>query len=178
MSQIHCSYILFFAFSWKVYRDDSGCCWLVCALGLNTFTSKNGRCCGQPQNLFTLMPTLAPSCTVVLANLICSPSSGVSSGSMHTSEHTSASKLAVRSLISLCFIVGNAPLGQLIVCMVNGKGLFAVTLGWEMMGHSSISEVYCISECTFMECKAMCLNWKGGQPVRCSLFASQLLRSL
>ena len=47
MSQIRCSYILFFAFSWKVYRDDSGCCRLVCALGLNTFTSKNARCCEQ-----------------------------------------------------------------------------------------------------------------------------------
>ena len=32
-----------------------------------------------------------------------------------------------------------------------------------MLGHPSMSEAYCISECTFVECKAVCLNWEVSQ---------------
>ena len=45
-----------------------------------------------------------------------SPVIGCNSGSVQTSLHTSVRRLAVKSLISLCLIVGNPPLGQESAC--------------------------------------------------------------
>ena len=56
--------------------------------------------------------SLAPSCELAVAPVRCSVVTACSSGSMRTSLHTSVSRLAVRSRISLCLIVGSPPLAH------------------------------------------------------------------
>ena len=62
------------------------------------------------------MSSLTPCCELAVAPVRCSVVTGCRSGSMQTSMHTSASRLAVRSQISLCLIGGKPPLVQESAC--------------------------------------------------------------
>ena len=66
----------------------------------------------SPQNPFITMSGLAPSCTLTVDRAKSSCETDCNSGSVATCEHTSVNNVAVRSLISLCRIEGNPPLGQ------------------------------------------------------------------
>ena len=67
---------------------------------------------GSPQNPFAAMSSRAPSWWLAVAPVRISLGTGCRPGSMHTSWHTSVSRVAVRLRISLCLIKGNPPLAQ------------------------------------------------------------------
>ena len=58
------------------------------------------------------MSSLAPSCTLAVDRAKSSCETGCNSGSVAACEYTSVNNVAVSSLISLCRIEGNPPLGQ------------------------------------------------------------------
>ena len=58
------------------------------------------------------MSSLASSCVLAVDKENSSEETGCNSGSVATCEHTSVRSLAARSLISLCLIEGNPPLGH------------------------------------------------------------------
>ena len=91
---------------------DSGQLLLEGAWGLKTLTSQRVLSCLPPQKPFTAMSSRAPSWVLVEFRLKVSFDKGCRSGSVLTSWHTSVSKLAVRSLISLCRRIGKPPLEQ------------------------------------------------------------------
>ena len=82
------------------------------AWGLKTFTSQRVLSCLPPQKPFTAMSSRAPSWILGEFELKVSVDKGYRSGSVLTLWHTSVSKLAVRSLISLRCRIGKPPLGQ------------------------------------------------------------------
>ena len=82
------------------------------ANGLKTRMSTKARSDLPPQNPFMTMSSLAPSCVLAVDKENSSEETGCNSGSVATCEHTSVRSLAVRSLISLCLIEGNPPLGH------------------------------------------------------------------
>ena len=82
------------------------------AWGLKTLTSQKVFSCLPPQKLFTAMSSRAPSWVLVEFELKVSVDKGCRSGSVLTSWHTSVSKLAVKSPISLCRRIGKLPVGQ------------------------------------------------------------------
>ena len=77
---------------------------------MNTLTSKNVSSNLPPQKPLAFMSSRLPSCSL--------PVSG-SSGSTSTSAHISLKMFATTSRISLCRIVGMAPVGQLRACAVS-----------------------------------------------------------
>ena len=83
---------------------------------MNTRTSRKVLSCLPPQKPLAAMSSLAPS--VVIADRPDSTSLDTScrSGSTWTSWHTSVSRFAVMSLISLCRMEGNPPRGQESTC--------------------------------------------------------------
>ena len=83
---------------------------------MNTRTSKKARSKGPPQKPFAATSSLAPSSVMAEAPESASPVMGCSVGSMDTLLQTSEMRLAVRSLTSLCRMVGNPPLGQDSAC--------------------------------------------------------------
>ena len=87
-------------------------CLLEGACGLKTLTSKYVRSRRPPHNPFAAISKCAPSWVLAEVADKCSPEIGCRCGSVQTSLHTSDSRLAVRSLISLCLIEGNPPFGQ------------------------------------------------------------------
>ena len=82
------------------------------AWGLNTLTSKKVLSKVPPQNPFAAMSSRAPSWRLAEAPVKVLFDTGCNPGSIHTSWHTSVSKVAVRLRISLCLIEGNPPLAQ------------------------------------------------------------------
>ena len=66
------------------------------------------------QNPFITMSSQAPSYTLTVDREKSFCETGCNSGSVDTCEHTSVNNInvAIRSLISLCRIEGNPPLGQ------------------------------------------------------------------
>ena len=85
------------------------------ANGLKTLTSKNARCL-VPQKSTATTSSLAPSSRLEDFNRRCSFESGWSAGSIPTPMQTSSNNSAVRSLISLCLLIGNPPQLQLSAC--------------------------------------------------------------
>ena len=83
--------------------------------GLKTLTSKNARCL-VPQKSTATTSSLAPSSRLEDFNRRCSFESGWSAGSIPTPMQTSSNNSAVRSLISLCLLIGNPPQLQLSAC--------------------------------------------------------------
>ena len=81
-------------------------------VGVKIFTSKNATC-QFPQKFLAATSTLASSFALAVACCSSSPDRGCNTGSSKTSWQTSVSNMPVRSLISLCRILGKAPLGQL-----------------------------------------------------------------
>ena len=73
---------------------------------------EHSRSKGPPQKPLAATSSLAPSSVMAEAPESASPVMGCSVGSMDTLLQTSEMRLAVRSLISLCRMVGNPPLGQ------------------------------------------------------------------
>ena len=65
-----------------------------------------------PQTPFAAMSSRAPACELAVAPISSSSVTGWSSGSVHTSLHTSMRRVAVRSRMSLCLIDGKPPLAQ------------------------------------------------------------------
>ena len=82
------------------------------ANGLKTRTSTNARSDLPPHNSFITILSLAPSCVLAVDNENSSGETGCNSGSVAPCEQTSVSNLAVRSLILLCLMEGNPPLGK------------------------------------------------------------------
>ena len=83
---------------------------------MKTLTSKKVFSCLPSHALLADMSSLAPSCEFAVVPDIWLGDTGCSSGSMRTSLHTSVSKWAVKSQISLCLIVGKPPLAQESAC--------------------------------------------------------------
>ena len=88
---------------------------------MKTQTSKQVLLNLPPQKPLAAMSRRAPSWTLDEAPVSDSPVIGCNYGSVQTSLHTSVRRLVVRSLISLCLIVGNPLLGQELECMFHGK---------------------------------------------------------
>ena len=82
------------------------------AWGLNTLISKYVLSKVPPQTPFAAISSRAPACELAVAPISSSSVTGWSSGSVHTSLHTSVRRVAVRSCISLCLIDGKPPLAQ------------------------------------------------------------------
>ena len=78
--------------------------------------SKNAPWCLSPQNPCARTSNLAPSSVFVVLCWNCSPESVWRSGSTATLWQTSARRLAVMSLTSLCLSEGNPPCAQLKAC--------------------------------------------------------------
>ena len=79
---------------------------------MKTLTSKKVRSNRPPQKPLAATSSLTPSSLIAEAPESASPVIGSRVGSMHTSWQTSAIKFAVRSLISLCRMVGKPPFGH------------------------------------------------------------------
>ena len=82
------------------------------ANGLNTLTSRNPLSYVPPQKPFATTSSRAPSWVLAVALVSCSLESGCKVGSTATPGQISVSRLAVKSLISLCRKRGILPLGM------------------------------------------------------------------
>ena len=88
---------------------ESWVCLFEGAYGLKTLTSKNALSNLLPQKPSAAISNLAPSCLLADAPDSASPVMGCRCGSMATLWQTSAMRLAVKSLVSLCRIDGKPP---------------------------------------------------------------------
>ena len=87
-------------------------CLMGHARGLNTWTLKNVLSYLPPQNPLAAISSLAPSWWLAVAPTRVSPGAHCKPGSMHTSWHTSVSKVALILRISLRILDGNPPFTQ------------------------------------------------------------------
>ena len=76
-----------------------------------------------------------------------SPVIGCNSGSVQTSLQTSVSRLAVRSLISLCLIEGKPPLGLERTCSTENLAPVAQTAYVRVPRWSSMNKLACNQTC-------------------------------
>ncbi len=83
---------------------------------------------------------------------------GCKSGSTLTSWQTSVRTEAVKSLISLCLIIGKAPLGQERACSTENLEPHTHVVGKSACGHPTIPESDGIPECALVEVEPILLK--------------------
>ena len=116
-----------------------------------------------PHTPLAEISSLAPSCELEVAPVRCSFFTGCSSGSIQTSLHTSVSKLAVRSRISLSLIVGKPPFAQE-KCMLNSKIVVTFTFCGQFRWSPAIPQGHGIMEVRSMQGEAMISEGKSSEP--------------
>ena len=106
------------------------------------------------------MSSLAPPCTLAVDREKFTCETGCNSGLVATCEHTSVNDVAVRSLILLCQIEGNPPLGHDKACSTAKDVPQAQCVG-SAKRKPAIMQSKGILKGRFMQCKAIFIKGKS-----------------